>query len=505
VSSDERALRIPPDLADLLPQLSAFFEGSAVSAYATGGFVRDVLLGRAVRDIDVSIDADPLEAAGRLAQTVGGTSFTLDPARRHARVLVPGGDRHVDLLPLRGTIEDDLMHRDFTVGALAVNLADLAQPTVPIIDPTGGLSDLDTSLIRVVSEQAFLDDPLRLLRAVRLAAQLGFEIDPGTTAMIRRHAGTIGGPAPERQRDEIVLIMASSRAGKALRSLDELGLLSVVVPALDVMRGVDQPKQHHWDVFNHSIEAVGALDWLLDDSPGISPREFALKHEIEEQLKWWPRLPTLWHDVLSPGITHLSVVKLAALLHDVGKPETKSLESDGRVRFFGHSEAGAAVARKALKRLRFPAKVVGHISAMIDAHLRPLLIAREGAPSRRSVHRFFRDTRDAGVDTLFLSLADHLATAGPGVTEAGWRRHVAVVAYMLAVASEQPPAERAEPIVGGDDVMAALGIGPGPFVGEVIRAIDEAVAAGQVTTRDEALDVARRYANRNKPGDQVVD
>jgi len=494
-----RTLRLPSEFVATVQIVSRFLENAGCEAYLTGGFVRDHLAGRTVGDLDISISGDPLEIGPRLAEELGGTYFPLDRKRRHARILLSGGSTSVDLLPMRGSIDGDLRLRDFTVGALAVDLTALAAGSAAaIIDPTGGLSDLDKQIIRATSEEALLDDPLRLVRGVRLAVQLGFEIEPKTTAMIREHSASVRRAAPERQRDELLLILGSSQAAPGLRLLEEVTLLAEVLPELDVMRGVEQPKEHHWDVFGHSIEAVGALDWLIADSPPASEGEAVLWRELRMQLAWWPEVESRWHDDVSPGIRRSTVLKLAALLHDIGKPTTKSVDPDGRIRFFGHSDAGSDIAGSVLKRLRLPTRIVDHVTAMIKAHLRPLLMAREGAPSHRALYRFFRDTGDAGVDTLFLSLADHLATAGPRLTTEGWRRHVAVVAYILASRLEQPDSGGPRTLVNGDDLMAELAIGPGALVGELLEMIAEAQAAGEAGTREQAIELAHNYLARNE-------
>ncbi len=493
-----RTVRLPRHLAGVVSEISSFLSAGCVHAYLTGGAIRDILLGRPLADLDISIDDDPLEAGPRLAEALGGVYFPLDQDRRHARVLLPGDLPHVDLLPLRGPVEDDLRLRDFTIGALAVELPKLASGAAEIIDPCGGVADIESSVIRSLSEQALLDDPLRLLRGVRLAVQLSFEIEPDTLSLIGRHARLIRDCAPERQRDEIMLILATDHAVRGLRLLEEVGLLAGVLPELDVMRGVGQPKEHYWDVFNHSIEAVAALDWLMPESPPASEPQAALWHEVWTGFSWWPQARSRWRLELAPGFTRLATLKLTALLHDIGKPATRSVEPGGRVRFFGHSDAGAGIAQPLLRSLRFPTSIATHVKRMIDAHLRPLLMAADGPPTRRAVHRFFRDTGDAGVDTLFLSLADHLATSGPRVTLDGWRRHVAVVSYILATSLDQPASTASVKLIGGDDLMTEFGLEAGPLVGELLEVIAEAQGAGEITTKDEALEIVRNHLARNE-------
>ena len=485
--------RLPPHLLPLTARLEAFFRRADVEAFATGGFVRDVMLGRSLRDIDISTTGDPLELASRLAAELGVTQFPLDGERRHARVLVPDLDIHIDLVPLHGTIGEDLRLRDYTIDALGIPVGQLASGAAPVIDPMGGVLDLRAGILRVVSAQSFDSDPLRMLRGARLAAQLGFEIEPESAALIRQRAPSLRDAAVERQRDELILILGSKRAAEGLRLADELGLLSQVLPELDEMRGVEQPGQHHWDVFGHGVEAVAALDGMLGPGEPAGASHAWLWQELWGRIEWWPKAPGRWVEEMSPGVPRLAVLKLCALLHDIGKPRTKSIDAGGRIRFFGHSEVGANMAVALLRRLHLPGRVVSHVATMIDAHLRPLQIAQFGEPTRRAVYRFFRDTGDAGIDTLFLTLADHLATAGPRVTLEGWRRHVAVVDYLLRMSFEQPVTARSKALLDGDDIMREFGLQPGRGVGELLDLLREAHASGEISTREEALALARRH------------
>jgi putative nucleotidyltransferase with HDIG domain len=305
--------------------------------------------------------------------------------------------------------------------------------------------------------------------------------------MIRRNAALVTAAAAERQRDEVTLIMASGRAGAGLRLMDELGLLSQVMPELDVTRGVDQPKEHHWDVFNHSIEAVAAMEMLLAEEEPVGEMSRWLREELWSQLGWWPEARS--HFSGERG----TVLKIACLLHDIGKPATKSFQEGGRMRFFGHAEAGRAIAVKVMRRLRFPARETAQVTAMIDAHMRPLQMAQQGAPTNRAIYRFFRDTGGTGANTLFLSLADHLAAVGPRVTREGWQRHVAIVSYILRKASDERDVIAPPRLIDGDELMAELGIPPGRELGRILEMIREGQAAGEVRSREDGLRLARGY------------
>ena len=469
--------------------------------YLVGGSLRDALLGRSVADLDLSVASDSPELARALADRLGGHFVLLDAERGIARVVLDEGPvRTIDIAPLRGDIHADLAERDFTVDALAAPIEGLAAGTaVALIDPHGGVADLEDGVIRLVSEQALVDDPLRLLRAVRLAAQLDFRLTPETADAIRRHAGRIGQAAAERQRDELARCFATRRAGPALRLMDDLGLLERLFPEVTAGRGVTQPKEHHWDVFDHAIETVTALDFMLaeeepPDGRKARPdgREARFRRALWDALAFLPGLREHFAEEVSEGRSRAAILKLAGLLHDVAKPETRAPDATGRIRFFGHAERGAETARHVMRRLRFSRREVELVATMVEEHLRPGQLSQEGPPSRRALFRFFRDTGEAAESVLFLSLADHLAARGPRLRIVGWGRHVAYIAHVLARRDEEESIVRPPRLLTGNDIMAALGIGPGPEVGRLLGALEEAQAGGEVAGNDDALEFVRR-------------
>jgi putative nucleotidyltransferase with HDIG domain len=318
--------------------------------------------------------------------------------------------------------------------------------------------------------------------------------------VLRRHAGLLDTVAAERQRDELVQILRTPRAAKGVRLLDELGLLDRLLPELAITRAVEQPKEHQWDVFGHSLAALEALDMLLDeDEPDAEPSK-SLWQELWAQLEWWRNGRQYLSREYVANTHRCSLIKLAGLLHDIGKPHTKTIEKNGRMRFFGHSDVGAGIAARLMQRLRFSTREIDLVRAMIDAHLRPLQMAQQGAPSRKAIYRFFRDTSDAGIDTLFISLADHLGTVGPRVDLEGWRRHVALVNYILWKRLEEAEVVSPRQLVDGDDLMADLGLSEGPLLGELLELVREAQAAGEVVSREQAIALARRHVENTKTG-----
>jgi len=262
-------LIIEPGASSLLTRVAGFLAEQDIQSYIVGGFVRDVLLGRDTGDIDIAVAADALEIAPRLAAALDGKYVLLDKVNRVGRVILVNegapstrGQWELDFSTFNGDIEHDLARRDFTIDAMAVGLGQL-ENEVQLIDPFNGLNDLHQGVVRAVAETAFESDAARLLRAVRLAAELGFSIDKETEALIRRYSHLITNVAGERIREELLRLLAISHARGLLPYLDELGLLTAIIPELAQMKGVEQPKEHSWDVFDHSIKTVAAVDFLL--------------------------------------------------------------------------------------------------------------------------------------------------------------------------------------------------------------------------------------------------
>ena len=473
----------------LLTRVRQFLAEQGIESYVVGGFVRDVLLRRDTADIDIAVAGDALEIAPKVAAVLGGKYVLLDRVNRVGRViLTANGQWELDFSTFKGSIEQDLGRRDFTIDAMAVDLSQSGAEQATIIDPFNGWDDLHRGVIRVVAETAFASDAVRLLRAVRLAAELGFTIDKGTETLIRRYSYLVSSVAGERAREELLRLLAAPQAGQRLVYLDELGLLTVVIPELAQMKGAKQPKEHFWDVFDHSLKTVVAVDFLL--------RQGRWEYGGEEVLvlaPWSAILAQHFDLTVSSGSTRRLLLKLAALLHDVAKPQTKATAADGRVRFLGHADKGAVIASGILERLRFSAKEIKLVEIVVRHHLRPMQMSHEGLPSSRAIYRYFRDTGDAGIDTLFLSLADHLATRGPRLNLAHWQEHVQIVEYILAQRFQEKSVVVPPKLIDGHDLINIFGVSPGPGIGKLLEAVREAQASGELTTREEALAYIREH------------
>jgi poly(A) polymerase len=467
----------------MVEYLGGLFASRGETAFLVGGVVRDALAGRDTSDVDVAVAGDTVAIGDEVVAALGGTAVLMDAARRIVRVVPASRDSGavLDLSPLRGSIEQDLALRDFTVDAMAIPIADSIHYGDTVVDPHGGRSDLREGVVRAVSEAVFVDDPLRLMRAPRLAAQLGFTIEDGTAQAIKRHAHLIEEVSAERVKDELLKLIAEPDATRSLRLLDDLGLLCRVLPELAEARGVTQPKEHHWPVLDHCIETAGQVERLIQDEDR-GPEDFVL--ELAPRFR---DMPGYFGQDAGDEHTRLTMLKLAGLLHDVGKPATRTVEDTGRIRFLGHHETGSEMTESALDRLRLSRRGVDAVSKMVKYHLRPGQMAQTGElPTRRAIYRYYRDVGDVAIDTLYLNLADYLAARGPMLQRQEWADCCRVAGHILQ--GFEPTVQRNLPgLIDGHDLMRAFDIAPGPEIGSLLELVREAQAVGGVATRDEAL------------------
>jgi poly(A) polymerase len=458
-----------PQIELLQALLRAAPRGS--SPVLVGGAVRDALLGRPPAiDLDVALPSGAIDTARRLADALGVAFVPLDAERGAARVVAPG--HRVDLADFRApTLTGDLAARDFTVNALAVPLrALLRQGRAPVQDPLGGLEDLGRRRLRLCGPDVLADDPVRVLRAVRLAVTLGVRLTPAARAAVRRTAPSISRVSAERVREEVLALLAAPDTARALRLADALGVLTAVFPEVEPMRRTAQPAPHRFDVLEHTLRAVAACDRLLARLPALAP--------------FGPELAAHLAEPLGGGIARRQILKLATLLHDVSKPETRR-RVGGRVRFFEHDVIGAARARAIGERLRLPERAIAVLERLVRHHLRPMHLEAAGALTARARYRFFRDLGRETRDLLLLVLADASGVRGESPM-ALWER-MPLVRDLLSGWEEQRESLRREPLLRGGDVMERFGLAPGPEVGRLLARAREAQDLGLVGTREEAL------------------
>jgi putative nucleotidyltransferase with HDIG domain len=459
--------------------------GPSEDAFVVGGAIRDLLLSRhPLDDLDLALPARALETTEALAARMGGRYVCLDATRGAGRVVVRSDDRiaHIDLTDFRGpSLEADLRGRDLTINALAVSVRQLAGGEAPVLAPRGGLADLARRRLRLADPRAFSNDPVRALRAVRLAATLGFQLDPGVRSAARAVAPRLTEAAPERIREELLGILALPRAGASLRELDRLELLGAILPESVAMKSATQPKPHRFSVWEHSLRAVEAVDRLLANLDALAPYQ----HELAAHLA----------EPLGDGFTRREVLKLGAQLHDVAKPRCRQVV-EGRIRFIGHDVVGAKMAREIAGRLRLSRTATDVLERLVRQHLRPMHLAQLTEVTRRARYRFFRDLGDEAQDLLLLALADAASVQGHSPLVV-WREAMGrLAADLLGGWKEDREQAAVPPLLRGEDVMAAFGLVPGPEVGRLLALAREAQDLGQVTTREEAL----AYLTRHRAG-----
>lgn len=456
--------------------------------WVVGGTVRDKLLGRPTPDLDLAC-ANAEAAAKTLARAWRAAFVPLDEKTGVYRV-VPKDGGQVDVAELQGgAIEDDLARRDFTVNAMAEPLAGGA-----LVDPRGGQKDLKKRLLRTENEAILRDDPLRLLRAFRLAAQLNFQVEAETLAKISKLRQLVRRPAGERLQSELLLLLAVPGCSSRLKEMDACGLLTALFEELEPSRKCAVDYYGEGGVMTHSLDTASRADFLLHNLDSVFPE-------------------------LAPGLADAGkrtpLLILAALLHDVAKPET-ARQVDGRLRFFGHDVLGAKRVEAILKRLRFPTDSIRLVSAAVGNHLRPGHLAMAPEVTEKAVYRFYRDLGEHALPTLLVCWADHasyvdettlrkaLKTARAPMGEGLARvkpaaahktiRHLQLISYLLQRGLDADKKALPDRLVNGHDVMKA-GVKPGPKVGELLEKVREAQAEGKVKNRKEALAFLKKLAD----------
>jgi poly(A) polymerase len=450
--------------------------GGPEGVWIVGGAVRDAALGREVADLDLAAAGDPGAVAKAIGAELGEHAFELSAEFGTWRVAAKKQSWQIDVTALRGSgIEEDLAARDFTIGAVAVPLGG-EEP----IDPYGGLADLAAKRLRAVGSDSFAGDPLRLLRAARLAAELDLEIEPETVALARACAARAADPAGERQLAELRLLVGGPDPLRGLRLLDKLGVTAVVLPELETLRGVEQGPNHHLDVYDHTI---AVLEHTLEVAGDLE--RFAGDRAAE--------VAALLDEPLADEMTRRTALRFGALFHDIAKPATKA-ERNGFVGFKGHDEVGAEVIGEVCRRLRASRRLTQHLQGMARHHLRLGFLIPEMPLSRRRVHAYLRATDPVTVDVTLLTVADRLSARGKGpiASPEMVAAHLQLACEMIAAGldwrREGPPA----PLLRGDEIAAELGIEPGPELGNALAELEAAQFAGEVTDREGALRHLRR-------------
>ena len=472
----------------LLAHLRAISARERTPLYLACGTVRDLLMARTPADIDLTVPEGGRAWAAALQRLTGGAYVPLGKDEDAARVVWQGRD--IDFSSFRegaASIEAELTRRDITINSMAISLEPLlsgqaGEASVAVIDPAGGLKDLEQRLIRATFAETFESDPLRLLRVYRFAAVLGFRVEAETAALVAGQKELISRVATERVTHELDLIMASDQAHETVAAMAKSGLLFEVIPELRAGMGMAQPSSHHLDVFAHSLEA---LRWMqqVQAQPG----------------RYFSGDAAALAGYLAQGRNRVRL-RWAALLHDLGKPATVTIDQDrgGRITFYNHDQAGARMVGELGRRLRWSGEDTSAVANLVGLHMRPFHLGnvrrQQGDLSLKACLRLVRGVGDALPGLFLLSMADALAGQGEGRPAEVEKEVAELFARMEAVRREHvQPVRSRPPLITGQDLISELGLAPGPVFREVLERVEEANMEGTITTRQQALDLARSY------------
>ncbi|HEY9787904.1 MAG TPA: HDIG domain-containing metalloprotein [Candidatus Obscuribacterales bacterium] len=454
----------------------AFADDEGKSIFLVGGFLRDAVISPrrdALRDLDYAVEGgNAVLFARNLAEKLDGHFVLLDGANDTARVVVEDGTVLDFAGCVGGSIESDLRRRDFTINALAWHQSHPDE----LIDTVGAMRDIKDLQIRAISESAFMDDPLRVLRAFRFSASLNATIDAKTLAWAKKHSGSLKNVAAERINLELFTIFNGEKAGDVTNQLAFSGALEVIFPELTHCRKVTPNSFHHLGLFEHSIATVSELDARLPQLPDWVKEKSGAE--------------------LSHGVTRLAAARVACILHDIGKPDTWVITPEGKHTFVGHDKVGAEMTERIGERLKWSRPVERLITKLVQWHLRPGQLFHQGPPTDKAVRRFYRNVGNDVPELMLVAFADLGATRGPGLMgENRINLEKDLLALLLGYRDFIEELGRRSPLLNGNDIMKLLSLPPGPIVGDLLKALEEARDLKEVLNRSQAEDfIKRRYA-----------
>ena len=453
-------------------QINTKFIPASPGVYIVGGTIRDMLMDKAPADFDIAA-VPPCEPLARQIAAKAGSRVV--PIGKPGAMIyhIAAGDRTFDIAPLCGeNIEADLRRRDFTVNAMAWDVAESR-----LIDPHSGAADSKSRKIRMISPQNLEKDPIRLLRAFRLAACLSFTIAAGTRAAIASRSDRLQEAAGERIRDEWMKILAVDEALPHIREMDAAGLLKAVFPELAALKHCRQNGHHEFDVFSHTLSAFSHLEALLGHPETLQPEPGKPKSGGAAQ----------------PAVSDPVRLKLALLLHDIGKPACQSLDRAGRIHFYRHESAGAEMAVDACRRLRLSNRHQTYIIFIIQNHLRPLFLFtghQRQKLTRKGITRFFRQSAPFTVDLLIHAIADARGkTAGQRQTAFESFCRQLIRSYLI----EFRPKAALPPLITGHDLIRQCHLRPSPLFSEILFRVETERLAGRLNSRMDALQWVKNF------------
>ena len=434
--------------------------------YLVGGSVRDYLMGIESHDRDIIVmDEDAKNFSLKLQKLFDATFVPLDEENKIYRLVMSDKINYIDITnPVGGTIEKDLMRRDLTINAIAVNIN-----SGEVVDISGGVTDIKNKCIHCVNEQNFVDDPLRLLRVYRFQSLYNFSIAPETLSAICKYVELIKKPAFERINYEVLRLFSGRYAHVALENMNKTWLLEEIFPFVKELKQVPPNSHHHLDLLHHSIETVKQIQKIYDNA----------QDEVKEHLD----------RVDFGGFSRLAHLKFAGFIHDIGKFSTWTIEEGGRHRFIGHDDVGSKLAGTMLKKMHFSNKQVDYLTKMIKFHIYPSQLMSSPQITEKIMMRFVRKMDTNSIDNIILAMADRLSARGPEITDEVVEHNINLLTTLMKFYLDVRETLKPLPIfLTGNDVMEILNIKPSPKLGKIMNSLHEAQLNGDVQTREQAVE-----------------
>ena len=447
-------------------EIIALIKSIDSTAYLVGGVVRDFLLGKPTNDKDIIVK-DSSEFCRKFSEKYDCTVIPLDKELHIYRIVMPDKINYIDVVePIEGSLEQNIKARDFTINALAYSLE-----TDEILDIVGGLDDLKTKTLRLISEENIINDPLRILRAYRFSSTLGFNIEEKTQNLIKKHLDLLMVPAVERRNYEVLKLFEGEFADATLDMMSDI--IDKMYPIFIDVKKVPKNTHHHLDLFHHSIETVKQLQLLYEKSD-----KFVKEHLETKSFG---------------GFSRLAYLKFAGFLHDIGKFSCWTIEGE-RHRFFKHESVGENLAKDILKKDKFSKKQIEYITSMIKNHMYPSQVVSSEDASQKTYIRYIRKMDPDVIDNILLAKADRLSARGEAVTDAMVQENLESLDRLLEFyASIKETLKPLPKLVNGQEVMKMKHLKPSPVIGVILDDLYKEQLAGNITDREQALAFIRDY------------
>jgi len=450
----------------IINTLKSFFISKNEHAYIVGGFVRDCILNKVSCDVDIVVTSGKSkDLSMALANEINGYFVELDDVNNIYRVVFEDKTTYVDIADCVGsTIFDDLMRRDFTINALAYDLLENE-----IIDVCGGLDDINNKIIKAITEENIIDDPIRIFRAFRFKSTLGFSFDDKLSLIINKHAQKLNDTAKERVNVELLKLFGGQNAVESLELLDQFNILEMIIPEITEIKKIPPNSHHHLCLLGHSIETVKQVQIYYD---------LACK-DVKNHLD----------SIFLGGQKRIAYLKFAAFLHDIGKPATWQIEPEtGRHRFIMHDVEGAKLVVPTLKKLKFSKKQIAYVQKIIKNHIYPAGLVTSADSGEKAYLRFFRKMEDEVIDIIAVAHADRLSALGPAITEEMIEQNIVGLQSLLEFyLKEKTKLEPLPKLLDGQEIMTLLKIPASRKLGQIIEQLKEAQISSEVVTKDDAI------------------